>query len=433
MSDLRDELERYRRAFVPDAGGFERLDRRRRRRRIARKAAVVATAVCVAAAGLSLAVSALRPRGVARHAASTLDASTAHTLALAWRGTMSADGEWSTVVRGERVLVSAPHETLAVFAASCPRTRCEPVASAAGLVAGGRVFGPPAVVGDVAYVAQNQVAAFAVNCSTGIASCAPLWVSSTKLDGWMTAPIVLDDRVVVGTSDGRLLAFATHCGSKICRPLVSARIGTAPIEFPLVADRRDLLVVSDRLYEVPASCILGGRCRTRWSASVGTIPNPVAAEGGVVFDSYGNHLRAFGTSCGSGGTVCTPAWAFTAPATSSLSPPAVAHGTVYVGGDRLFAFPADCRPTDGACTPTWTGPLRAPSATVAPVVGRGLVAVVAGDRVEMFAQICRTPSRICPPLWTSRPLENGLSGLAIGPHGIFVVGDSGTLYAFRVS
>jgi hypothetical protein len=51
----------------------------------------------------------------------------------------------------------------------------------------------------------------------------------------------------------------------------------------------------------------------------------------------------------------------------------------------------------------------------------------------MFAQICRTPSRICPPLWTSRPLENGLSGLAIGPHGIFVVGDSGTLYAFRVS
>ena len=56
------------------------------------------------------------------------------------------------------------------------------------------------------------------------------------------------------------------------------------------------------------------------------------------------HIEAFSTTCGRGGSTCSPEWVAPHLAIDNWVRPAVANGVVYVGGDRSnnVAFAVDC-------------------------------------------------------------------------------------------
>jgi len=249
----------------------------------------------------------------------------------------------------------------------------------------------------------------------------------------MTTPALANGRLYVGTDDGRLLTFATACASadRVCHPMGSTRVGIDGISSAPVAAGGDVYVISDRLYDLPASCAGAGPCAPRWSAPIGPFAGQPVAGDGWVYVTNDQRLLAFRTSCGNGGATCRPDWTFAAEDRSTLSTPAVANGIVYVAGSRLYALPSDCARDGGRCPPLWRS-RGAVAATAAPVVANGLVFLSSSGRVVAFAERCLSASARCSPVWVSGPLEPDLSAPAIGPNGVFVMGASGTLYAFAV-
>jgi outer membrane protein assembly factor BamB len=436
MSELRDELNRIGRPFEPEPGGFERLSSRRRRRRLTRQTGSISLALFLAAGGLLVAVRALGPRDATRPAAASapITAQNIGRLTLGWTGSTGAEPGAAISVGSGEVLVGSPHDLLTAFPSSCRTRRCGPLWSASGVIAMGGPTSAPVLSRGTAFVASHGLGAFPERCGRDASACAPSWTANARLPvRWMTTPVLANGRLYVGTDDGRLLTFAMTCASadRTCPPVGSTRVGIGGISATPVAAGGDVYVVSDRLYDLPASCAGAGLCAPRWSAPIGPFASQPVAGDGSVYLTNDERLLAFRTSCGNGGATCRPDWTFAAEDRSALSPPAVANGIVYVAGSHLYALPSGCARDGGSCAPLWRSRVAVPAST-APAVANGLVFLSSGGRVVAFADGCRSASATCSPVWVSGRLEPELSAPAIGPSGVFVMGASGTLYAFVV-
>jgi outer membrane protein assembly factor BamB len=439
MSELREALEELRGEFQPDPGGYDRLVRMRRRRRRTKRAGSVLIALLIAGAGVWFAVRAFSPLGAGRPgpAGEPLTPRTVGRLHLAWRGSEIPNQSWALRVVSGEVLMSSGHLRLDAFPTECPTRTCDVSWTASDLSEADSAGGPPAVAGDVAYAASNQLGAYPLGCGTHRASCSPLWTGSSRVPGTvMTSPTVGGGLLYVGTLDGRVLAFNQACSlpSHRCGPLWSAKAGATAVQFPPVWSGRSVYVVSDRLYAFPPRCPVGGRCRPEWSYPVSITVNRPAASGSWLYLSDGGRLLAFNPASCSRGGGCGPAWVFRPSDGATLSAPVLEGGTVYVEGARLYALPAACGSNGARCTPAWVGSTGTSSSEpVAPAIGDGMVFIVAGRRLEAFPELCSMGNQSCAPLWASSELEDGLSSPGIGPRGVYVIGVAGTLYAFAVS
>jgi outer membrane protein assembly factor BamB len=439
MDELRSALDQERRRFTPEPGGYARLAGRRRRRVLIRRASSAAIALLVAGAGTWFVVRAFSPleidRTPPRPAGRPISVQNAGELRLAWKGSTFPGDGWSVRVNMGEVLLSAPHETLDAFPASCDAASCGVAWRASGLITLGHSTSPPPVVGGMTYVASNQLAAYPLACGERAFSCYPAWTGTARpAPASMTPPAASDSRVYVGTDDGRVLAFGTSCDSPsgTCQPFWSSQADSEPIQFAPAVDGDNVYVVAQRLYDLPAACAARGPCRPRWSAPIGAFAQAPVASGGWVYLSEGDRLLAFRASCSRGGGTCKPAWTFEPHDGSFLSQPAVGNGMVYVAGARLYALPAICGEGGPACTPVWTGVISTSHSTTPPVLGDGLVFSVSSTRIVAFPEQCRSGGHTCHPAWVSPALEPALSAPGIGPTAVFVVGPSGTLYAFEI-
>jgi hypothetical protein len=138
------------------------------------------------------------------------------------------------------------------------------------------------------------------------------WTATTGAAIW-SSPAVANGVVYVGSSDGKLYAYAVGCNSG------------------------------------------GGTCSPLWTATTGSgvESSPAIANGVVYVGSEDHKLYAYAVGCNSGGGSCTPLWTATT-GISIWSSPAVADGVVYVGSydDKLYAFGLPKGATYHPLTPT---------------------------------------------------------------------------------
>jgi outer membrane protein assembly factor BamB len=115
-----------------------------------------------------------------------------------------------------------------------------------------------------------------------------------------------------------------------------------------------------------------------------------------------------------------PWW--TATTASSISPPAVANGVVYVGvfGGPLYAFDptghTGCSGTPKTCMPLWTADTAFLSEDSAPTVANGVVYIGSGES-RVVGQLlafdaggttnCSGMPKTCTPLWRSNSIFGG--------------------------
>ena len=128
------------------------------------------------------------------------------TGAVQWTAELGAATSVAPAVAGDAILVATDDGRLvALPAAGCGAATCTPVWEAS---VGGTPATAPVVGGEVVYVATTagDVAAFPLGGCASPPPCAPLTTVSagSRVTG---GPIVHDGRVVVGTEDGRLVAF----------------------------------------------------------------------------------------------------------------------------------------------------------------------------------------------------------------------------------
>jgi outer membrane protein assembly factor BamB len=312
---------------------------------------------------------------------------------------------------------------------------------------GGAVNSSPAVANGVVYVGSSdgKLYAFAVGCATGGGTCSPIWTGTTggAID---SSPAISNGKVYVGSSDGKLYAFAAGCstGGGSCSPLWTASTG-APIHSSPAIDGGVIYIGSEsqKLYAFGASGTAGcsgtpKTCSPIWTGSTsGAVESSPAVSSGVVYvGSNDGKLYAFATGCATGGAGCVPLWTATTGA-GVHSSPAVFGGVVYVGSldGILYAYDAagvtDCSGGPKVCTPIWTGTTGG-AIYSSPSVGAGAIWVGSDDgKVYSFHTGCNTGGGACTPLWTSdtgAPVRSSPAETL----DVAVVGSSnGTLYAYE--
>ena len=198
-------------------------------------------------------------------------------------------------------------------------------------------FRIPVVDGGRVFVADDRIAAYATNCGTGGATCAPLW---TSLRSGTSQAVVAEGTVVFGGGNG-VSAYAEDCGHTTnCAPAWH-QAGGDTWSNRLVAGEGLVLVGSngdDAVRAVPVTCGTGGAsCTPSWTADVSK-PGALALSGGLAYVGSDNgSVLAFATNCGT--SPCAPSWKWTG-GYGALSTPAVTSTTVYVldGGGALMAF-----------------------------------------------------------------------------------------------
>ena len=128
-----------------------------------------------------------------------------------------------------------------------------------------------------------------------------------------TLPVVADGLVFIGTGDGHLFGYPTHCGTgaMVCEPT--------------------------------------------WIAHGDGQPG---IGGDVVYGWDYHHLYAYPIDCGEAALDCAPLWIAELPASPKCcwSGPDVDNGHVYIAsGNRVFGFPESCGTDGGSCRPDWIG------------------------------------------------------------------------------
>jgi outer membrane protein assembly factor BamB len=313
---------------------------------------------------------------------------------------------------------------------------------------GAAVDSAPAVANGVVYVGSSdgKLYAFAVGCATGGGACTPIWTATTggAID---SSPAVVSNRVYVGSADGKLYVFSVGCatGDASCNPLWTATTGGAIHSSPAVDASVVYVGSSDgKLYAFDGTGVAGCSgtpkvCTPLWTATTGAAieSSPAVANGHVYVGSDDTKLYAFAVGCASGGAACTPQWTATTGGAVHSSP-SVLTGVVYVGSldGKVYAF-------DGAgvtgcvagspttCTPLWTGTTGGPIYS-SPSVGDGSVKVGSDDgNVYAFHIGCSAGGGSCTPLWTGHTGGTVRSSPATA-NGVLYVGSSdGKIYAFN--
>ena len=263
----------------------------------------------------------------------------------------------------------------------------------------------PVVADGVVYVGSNDRNLYALDASTG----AILWSAPTG-EGISRPPAVADGRVYVGSDDSKVYAFPTSCSTP-CAPLwatpTNGRISSAPA----VADGV-VFVGAGRGTDGDMWALDAATGAVLWTAQVNSAPTGVAVSGQVVYAAWGE-LAAFPTSCS---TPCTPLWI----GQSAEAPPAVGDGKVFSDArfinNRFNAFP-DTASCSSPCPPVWTGLTSSGTPRGAAVaVGKVYLSEFDGT-LAAFPTSC---TGFCSPSWTV-PLGGFVSDPSVA-NGVVYVG-----------
>ena len=311
---------------------------------------------------------------------------------------------------------------------------------------GAAVNSSPAVANGVVYVGSTdgKLYAYAVGCATGGGTCTPIWTATTggAID---SSPAASGNQIYVGSSDGKLYVFRVGCGTggATCLPLWTATTGSAIHSSPSV-DTGVVYVGSDdgKLYAFDAAGItrcsgIPKSCLPLWTATTGAaVESSAAVSLGVIYvGSNDGKLYAFGAGCSTGGGSCLPLWTATTGGAVHSSP-AVLGGSVFVGSldGKVYSFDAtgvtNCSGNPKSCTPLWTAATGGPVYS-SPSLGDGRVWIGSDDgKVYAFHQACGTSGGTCAPLWTGDTGAPVRSSPASAHDVLYVGSNSGSVYAF---
>ncbi len=314
------------------------------------------------------------------------------------------------------------------------------------------------------------------SCSGTPVTCAPLWTSTvfTNFRGMTIA----DGEVFIMTYNYGLLAFDAAgnngcTGSpKVCAPIWEGSPAFLGEGTPVVAN--GLVYIAGvgngsplntggafvAAFDVSGTnCPVIGAvktCAPLWTTTGGTGTQsgsaPAVSNGVLFINSQGAtpFLQAFdatgsGNSCSGTPKVCAPLWTGALTGGWDYSAPAVADGTVYVGGGVLTAFDANgtknCSVSGGVktCTPIWTAPSGGSNGV--PAAANGVVYTVGGGGIlSAFdaaggSSSCTGPvtSKTCTPLWVSPGGRGGYvtsSSPAVANGVVYFTSDDGAIYAY---
>jgi outer membrane protein assembly factor BamB len=193
-------------------------------------------------------------------------------------------------------------------------------------------------------------------------------------------------------------------------------------------------------------------CTALWTGDTGLSEGvdtaPTVANGVVYASTDHDNLYAFSasgtTNCSGSPKICTPLWrAVVGSSVGSASPPVIANGVLYIGGDGgLDAFSAsgttNCSGSPKTCTPLWTGATGGCcGVSGAPAVSKGVVYVGSYDGLYAFSASgttgCSGTPKTCTPLWTSTSAGHISQATAVANGVVYVTEDAGNLYAFSAT
>jgi outer membrane protein assembly factor BamB len=297
---------------------------------------------------------------------------------------------------------------------------------------GGAVNSSPAVANGVVYVGSSdgKLYAFAVGCSTTGGACTPIWTANTgaPID---SSPSTSGNRVYVGSTNGKLYSFAVGCatGGGSCTPVWTATTG-GPIHSSPMINSGIVYVGSDdgNVYAYGALCgSKGASCSPIWKGVTGGPVQSSPGIGGtdVYVGSNDGKVYAFAIGCGSGGATCSPLWTATTGGAVHSSP-STATGIVYVGSTdgKLYAL-------DGATgAVNWMGNPGSPIYTSASI-GDGRVWIGADDgKMYSFRIGCGTAGATCTPEWTGTTTGAIRSSPASAHDVLYAGSNDGKVYAW---
>jgi outer membrane protein assembly factor BamB len=186
----------------------------------------------------------------------------------------------------------------------------------------------------------------------------------------------------------------------------------------------------------------------QWTALTGAqiYSSPSVASGTIYVGSEDGHLYAYDatgtTGCSGSPKVCSPLWKGSmGSARPGHSSPAVANGTVFIGGSdgRLYAFDATgttgCAGSPKVCAPLWSAQAGTGTVESSPAVVSGTVYVGGSGGLYAFDAAgtsgCSGTPKHCSPLWSGATTGAVISSPAVA-NGAVYVGDTGDgkLYAF---
>jgi outer membrane protein assembly factor BamB len=348
-----------------------------------------------------------------------LTASNLGDLGVAWTGTTGNDVTSSPAVSNGVVYVGSVDGKLYAYPVGCASFggACSPIWKG---TTSSDISSSPAVSNGVVYVGSSdgKLYAYAVGCNSGGGDCYPIWTAATS-SAITTAPAVADGVVYVRPVDGTLRAFdaaggATYCTGTpgVCTPIWTGVAGAIAVgSSPAVAGGVVYVGSTDgKLYAFAVGCDSGGgTCKPIWTATTGggILSTPAVANGVVYVGSGDTKLHAFDaagvTGCSGIPKECAPLWTG-ATADRVDSSPAVANGVVYVGSvdDKLYAFDAAGGATNctgstpnKTCTPIWIGPTGG-DVISSPAVAGGLVYVGSADgKLYLFEVGCSSGGGTC--------------------------------------
>lgn len=267
----------------------------------------------------------------------------------------------------------------------------------------------PVVVDGVVFVGSNDRNLYALDASTG----AILWSAPTG-ESIVRSPAVADGRVYVGSEDSKVYAFPTSCSTP-CAPLWATPTNGRIFAAPAVADGV-VYVGANRGTSGEMWALDAATGAVLWTAQVNSAPLGVAVSGDVVYAAWGE-LAAFPTSCS---TPCAPLWI----GQSAEAPPAVGDGKVFSDArfinNRFNAFP-DTASCSSPCPPVWTGQTNSGTSRGA-AVALGKVYLPEGDgTLAAFPTAC---TAFCSPSWTV-PLGGFVSDPSVANGVVYVGTDHG--------
>jgi hypothetical protein len=261
-------------------------------------------------------------------------------------------------------------------------------------------------------------------------------LGSPQVGGHIVSVQVSDGLVYVVSREEhsvRFVAFSADC-SRSCTPAWIGDVGDARPRGGSAAGDGMVYVATDELYAFSASCGSGGSvCEPAWVGHVqGRAFDPVLGNG-AVFVATEQRLYSFPTSCASTGGSCVPNWvAKLVPV--GFNHPLVVGGTIYLfdccdaPSTGWVAFPTDCGTGGAICKPLASAPPPPPLQTIAD--GESFIGNVDRGTISAYPPTCalglgakNVKPADCQPLWTSTGFSSDRGG--------FIAPGGGLLYVFQ--
>ena len=307
---------------------------------------------------------------------------------------------------------------------------------------GGAVDSSPSITSGVVYVGSSdgKLYAYAAGCGTLQAACTPIWKGSTG--GAITSsPAVASGDVFVGSADGKVYAFKVGCGTggATCAADWTATTG-GPIDSSPSVDQGVLFIGSSdsKVYAFDSHGVTGCSGLPKvWTATTGGAvhSSPAATNGFVYVGSDDTKLYVFSETCAAGGASCNPLWTATTGG-AVRSSPSVSSGKVYVGSmdSKFYAFDAagvtDCLGSPVVCTPLWTATTGG-AITASASEGLGRIWIASEDGKVYSFSGCATLGAACTPQWTA-DLGHAIDSSPAYSDGVLYIGASdGKVYALQ--